>query len=55
MKLLTLFVAWLIGYYYEQCPICERGVAILGNGRIIGWCSRKRHETRTSAPVTDPR
>lgn len=43
MKTLTVFLAWLIGYYYEVCPVCGRGVAILNDGRIIGFCSRSPH------------
>lgn len=43
MKTLTMWLAWLLGYYYEQCPVCGRGVAILGDGRIVGWCSRRAH------------
>lgn len=45
MKTLTLFLAWLIGYYYEPCPVCGRGIAILGDGRIIAiWCSKRKHK-----------
>ena len=43
MKVLTLVWAWLIGYYYEECPVCGRYVAILGNGSIVNLCSRKIH------------
>ena len=43
MIVLTRLAAWLIGYYYEPCPVCGRYVAILNDGRIIGWCSRRRH------------
>lgn len=46
MKALTCFVAWLIGYYYEPCPICGRYVAILADGRIVGWCNKKRHQAQ---------
>lgn len=48
MKRLTVFLAWLIGYYYEQCPVCGRGVAYMNDGRIVAWCSRKEHEQESS-------
>ena len=47
MRLLTLFLAWLIGYYYEECPVCGRYVAILANGQLVDWCSRKKHAPET--------
>jgi len=44
MTALTTFIAWLIGYYWEPCPVCGRGVTILSDGRIYAiWCSRKAH------------
>lgn len=43
MRTLTHFIAWLIGYYYEECPVCGRYIAILGDGRIVNWCSREKH------------
>lgn len=45
MRTATLILAWLIGYYYEECPVCGRYIAILNNGKIVGWCSRKKHES----------
>lgn len=56
MKLLTLFLAWLIGYYYDECPVCGRYVAILNDGRFVNWCSRRRHredETTEGRRTTD--
>lgn len=38
-----MFMAWLIGYYYEECPVCGRYVAILNDGRFVNWCSRRKH------------
>jgi hypothetical protein len=44
MTALTCIVAWLIGYYWEPCSVCGRGVAYLNSGRIVAvWCSRKAH------------
>lgn len=41
MKALTCFIAWLIGYYWEPCPECGRGIANLGSGRIVAiWCKK---------------
>lgn len=51
MNWLTVFVAYLIGYYYEQCPVCGRGIAILNDGRIVSMCSRRIHaRARDEAP-----
>lgn len=55
MKTLTMFIAWLIGYYYERCPVCGRGVAYLPSGRLFFMCSRRKHREddarwNTSAP-----
>lgn len=44
MKRLTRFLAWLIGYYWDACPVCGRGIAILGNGQFVDWCNKKKHE-----------
>jgi len=49
MRLLTKFLAWLIGYYYDECPVCGRYIAILSNGQIVNWCSRKRHASDAPA------
>ena len=38
MTAITKVLAWLIGYYYVQCE-CGRWVAVLDDGRLIGWCS----------------
>ena len=43
MRLLTKVVAWLIGYYYEQCPTCGRYYAILNNGQFVFFCSERKH------------
>ncbi len=50
MKTLTLFIAWLVGYYYEPCPECGRGIAILNDGRIYSiWCARRCRQMQKSA------
>ena len=43
MKAVTIFLAWLIGYYWEPCPVCGRGIAILNDGRFVNWCSKRKH------------
>lgn len=35
---LTVFLAWLIGYYWERCPECGCGIAIMPDGTLRGWC-----------------
>jgi hypothetical protein len=40
---LTKFLSWLIGYYYDECPICHRYYAILDSGKIVGFCSKRKH------------
>jgi hypothetical protein len=41
MKLVTLFLAWLLGYYYVPCPVCGRYIAVLNNGHFVNWCRHK--------------
>lgn len=43
MRRLTCALAWLLGYYWEPCPVCGRGVAILSNGSVWAFCSRRVH------------
>lgn len=50
--LLTRFMAWLIGYYYEPCPVCHRYFAILNNGQFVFFCSKKKHDL--AAPSAHP-
>lgn len=49
MTRLTCFIAWLLGYYWEPCSVCGRGLFITGSGRIYSvWCSLKRHRQEDS-------
>lgn len=44
MKTITCLIAMLIGYYWEPCPSCGRGIAIMGDGSIRSiWCSKRQH------------
>ena len=43
---LSQILAWLVGYYWEPCPVCGHGVAILNSGRIVAFCSRSKHAQR---------
>lgn len=55
MKTLTRFLAWLIGYYYDECPVCGRYVAILGNGTFVDWCDKRKHARIDPPPSQDTR
>jgi len=44
VKTLTIFFAYLVGYYWIPCEVCGRGIAILNNGRVVEiWCSKRQH------------
>lgn len=43
MRLVTWVWAWLVGYYIDECPVCGRFAAILGDGRVVAWCSQRKH------------
>ncbi len=43
MRILTKFVSWLSGYYYDECPVCGRYIAVLADGRFVDFCSERAH------------
>jgi hypothetical protein len=44
MRTLTCILAWLVGYYWEPCDVCGRGIAILSDGTVRAvWCSARLH------------
>lgn len=50
MRTVTCLLAFLIGYYWERCPVCGRGIAYLADGRMVTFCSKRAHRHRHEEP-----